>query len=65
MVEFSQPIYTGSESSGNLPVTLLLYGGTSAINITVTVMPSDQSPPSAEGKICVYQTVTICIVNTD
>ena len=59
MVEFSQSSYNVSESSGNLSVTLLLYGGTSAINITVIVMPSNQSPPSAEGKICVYQTVTM------
>ena len=58
MVEFSQSSYTSSESSGNIPIILLLKGGTSAINIPVTVTPSDQSPVSAEGKRCVYPTMT-------
>ena len=58
MVEFSDPSYTSSESSGNIPVTLLLRGGTSAIDITVTVTPSDRSPVSAEGKRCVCPTMT-------
>ena len=42
--------YTGSESSGFLSVTLMLSGGISSNNITVTVTPSDQSPVSAEGE---------------
>ena len=45
--------YFGSEESGVVPVTLLLGGGTSSSDITVTVTPSDQSPVSAEGKRCV------------
>ena len=53
MVEFSLPTFTGSEVSGIIPVTLLLKGGIPAININVTVAPSDQSPISAEGeRIC-------------
>lgn len=52
-VQFSSPDYTNSELSGNILVTLLLEGGTSSSNITVTVVPSDQSPVSAEGKRCV------------
>ena len=54
-VEFSESSYTSSESSGNIPVTLSLKGGTSDIVITVTVTPSDKS---AEGKRCVYPTMT-------
>ena len=53
MVEFSQNVFTGSESSGIVPVTLLLRGGTADRDIFVTVTPSDQSPVSAEGKKCV------------
>ena len=52
-VEFSQSDYTSSEQSGVVPVTLVLRGGTSTSDITVTVIPSDQSPVSAEGKRCV------------
>lgn len=49
-VEFSQMNYTGSERLGLLSVTLLLKGGDSADDITVTVTLSDQSPVSAEGE---------------
>ena len=49
-VGFSQPNYNITESSGNLMVTLLLRRGFSTSSITVTVMPSDQSPVSAKGK---------------
>ena len=49
-VEFAQMVYSRSEASGFIPVTLLLRGGTSTNDITVTVIPSDQSPVSAEGK---------------
>ena len=49
-VEFSQSSYTGSESSGVVIVTLSLSGGTSTNDIIVTVIPSDQSSVSAEGK---------------
>ena len=48
-VEFDRTNYTGSEKSGRLSVTLLLKGGNSAFDITVTVTPSNQSPVSAEG----------------
>ena len=50
MVQFSQNDFIGSESSGIVPVTLLLRGGTSDSDISVIVIPSDQSPLSAEGK---------------
>ena len=53
MVQFSQSTFPGSESLGRVPVTLLLEGGTSDSDISVTVIPSDQSPLSAEGKRCV------------
>ena len=42
--------YTGSEGSRLLSVMLLLTGGTSANDISVTVTPSNQSPVSAEGE---------------
>ena len=57
-VEFSQPHYNVTESSGDLTVTLVLRKGVSDNDITVTVTPSDQSPLSAEGKRCVYPTMT-------
>ena len=43
MVQFSQTAYSGSETSGNVRVMLLLRGGTSTSDITVTVMLSDIS----------------------
>ena len=46
-VRFSETTYSGTESSGVVPVTLMLEGGISPFVITVTVIPSDQS---AEGK---------------
>ena len=52
-VEFSDTVYTGSEQSGFVRVTLVLRGGTSASDISVNVIPSDQSPVSAQGKRCV------------
>ena len=52
VVQLSNTTYSGSEESGAVPVTLLL-GGTSPFPITVTVMPFNQSPVSAEGKRCV------------
>ena len=52
-VQFSQNIFTGNESSAVITVTLLLVGGNSSYDISVTVTPSDQSPLSAEGKRCV------------
>ena len=55
-VEFDQMIYSGSEASGIISVTLLLRGGTSSYNISVTVMLSDQTPVSAEGKKSVCYT---------
>ena len=55
-VEFDQMVYSGSEESGIISVTLLLKGGTSSYDISVTVMPSDQSPVSAEGKYSVCYT---------
>ena len=46
MVQFSSSRYTGSESTGNISITLLLEGGTSSSDITMIVETSDQS---AEG----------------
>ena len=53
MVKFSEITYSGTESSGVVPVTLMLEGGSSPFVITVTVILSDQS---AEGKRCVFST---------
>ena len=52
-MEFTQNVFTANESSGVITVTLLLRGGSSSNAISVTVIPSDQSPLSAEGKRCV------------
>ena len=56
-VEFSLPNFVGIEATGIVPVTLLLKGGASASNISVIVLPSDQSPVSAEGKRCISCTL--------
>lgn len=48
------PVFAGSESSGIVPVTLLMKGGVSDINISVIVKPSDQFIKSAEGKTHVF-----------
>ena len=50
-VEFSQFTYNVTESSGNASITLLLRKKVVAIDINVVVIPSEQSPPSAIGKI--------------
>ena len=50
-IQFSNSTFFGLESSGNISVTLILEGGTSASVISVTVQPFDQSPVSAQGKI--------------
>ena len=50
IIEFSSSSYADFESSGNISVTLLLKGGISSTDVNVTVMPSNQSPLSAEGK---------------
>ena len=48
-VQFPESTFPGAESLGRVPVTLILVGGTSDRNINVIVIPSDQSPLSAEG----------------
>ena len=53
-VQFSKSTFSGSETAGAITVTLLLGGGTSASVIIVTVIPSDQSPVSAHGKIMTF-----------
>ena len=64
MVRFSKSTpYTGMETSGMIPVTLLLEGGTSASVITVTVTPFDQSPVSAQGKMYMLHAVSLFILN--
>ena len=56
-IEFAQSNFVGSEAVGNtsgvVPVMLLLKGGSSISDISVSVTPSNQSPLSAEGKRCV------------
>ena len=54
---FSQTTYSGLEDSGVISVTLLLEGGTSSSDISLTVTPSDQSPVSAQGKEYAYHFV--------
>ena len=49
-VQFSKSTYISSERSHGIPVTLILGGGILPTKVTVTVIPSDQSPVSAEGK---------------
>jgi len=49
-IEFSQSRFMNSESSTSIVATLILGRGTSSSDITVTVVPSEQSPLSAEGK---------------
>jgi len=49
-IEFSSDIFEDTESSMQIPATLLLGRGTSAFDITITVILSDQSPASAKGK---------------
>ena len=51
-MEFAQSSYTGGEKSGVITVMLVLKGGSSDDNISVTVTPSNQSPVSAEGMLC-------------
>jgi len=46
---FRQEHFIGSEESGNVVVFLVIEGGTSTSSFEVTVTPSEQSPPSAEG----------------
>ena len=49
-VEFASGQFTGSESSGFIEVIVRVTGGVSGAPITVTVIPSEQSPVSAMGK---------------
>ena len=49
-MQFSKSTYISSERSRGIPVTLILGGGVLPTKITVTVIPSDQSPVSAKGK---------------
>ena len=53
-VQLFKSTFSCTEATGVVTVTLSLGGGTSASIITVTVIPSDQSPPSAHGKIMTY-----------
>ena len=55
-MEFSSDRFEGIELSMQIPITLSLGRGTSAFDIIVTIMPFDQSPVSAEGKDCTYNT---------
>ena len=48
-VRFAHNQFTGSETAGFVLVNLEVTGGSSANPFTVTVIPSEQSPVSAEG----------------
>ena len=48
-VRFSSSKYTGREATGYVLITLALNGGTLLYPFNVTVIPSEQSPASAEG----------------
>ena len=54
IVYFDALVFTGSESSGNITVSIELIRHLSLMsgNINVIVRPSDQSPISAEGERC-------------
>ena len=56
IVNFDTMVFSGSESSGNITVSMELIRHSSIMSgdITVIVIPSDQSPISAEGKTCEY-----------
>jgi len=60
-VQFSQPIFMGSESSLNVTVALVLGGGTSSSDITVTVIPLS----AASKKSCFFMAVTILYADTN
>ena len=53
-VEFSSYEFVGYEHGGFISVTLVLKGGVSDDSISVTVIPSDQSPVSAQGKWSIW-----------
>jgi len=57
-VEFDSPSYTAPENS-LLRATLVLSGGTFSSRITVGVIPSEQSPVSAQGDT--YYAYHICL----
>ena len=48
-VRFTQTWYSGSEATGSVMVTLELTRGVSSNPFNVTIIPSEQSPVSAEG----------------
>ena len=48
-VIFTQSQFSGAEASGFVEVNLELTGGSSANTFNVTVIPSQQSPVSAQG----------------
>ena len=54
LVSFVSQQFTGSEKEGYMLISLKLVNGTSAYPFNVTVIPSEQSPVSAQGdnKIC-------------
>ena len=66
MVEFASGQFTGLESSGFIEVIVRVTGGVSSSPITVTVTPSEQSPVSAMGKLCIcynegiYMSIQCC-----
>ena len=54
-VYFDNPVFTGFESSGKVTVSMTLVRNTIMNGeIAVVVIPSEQSPLSAQGKRCIY-----------
>ena len=50
VAEFTSGQFVGSESSGFIEVIVRITGGSSSTPITITVIPSVQSPVSAMGR---------------
>ena len=49
MVQFTQSMFTVSETEEYLIVNIQLVGGVAASPFNLTIMPSEQSPVSAQG----------------
>ena len=48
-VGFTQQRYNGTEDAGIVQVAVELIGGTVSVPVNITITPSEQSPPSAQG----------------
>jgi len=52
LVRFAQGTYNGSEEDGYVSVSVELVGGTADASFEIMILPSEQSPVSAEGMQC-------------